>query len=136
MLAAKHRNRDIEGPIHRAVIDYLRLALPGAVIHHPAAEVGISGANIARAIARNKFNGMLVGFPDIIAFWHGGCLVIEVKAPKGVTSPAQVECHERLSGNGFPVHIVRSVDEAANAVAAFLTALPKMAAIELRGVVR
>jgi len=105
-------NRDREGPIHRAVIDFLRLSLPGAVVHHSANEIGLQGLDVARQIAKAKWNGMLPGWPDIEVFHAGRVLLIEVKAPGNGLTPAQAECHERLRDQGFAVHVVRSLDDA------------------------
>jgi len=33
------KNVDREGPIHRSILAYLRVALPGALIFHPANEI-------------------------------------------------------------------------------------------------
>lgn len=49
------------------------------------------------------------GFPDLI-IWHArtGLRLVEVKAPRGTLTPAQV-AHR---ADGWPVQIVRSVDDA------------------------
>ena len=71
---------DREGPIHKAVLAYLRMRLPGAVIHHSPNETDMRGPTVARMIAKQKSLGMVVGFPDIVAFWRG-------KTPRRPRSP-------------------------------------------------
>lgn len=139
-LAAKRKNRDTEGPIHRAILDYLRLALPGAVIHHSPGEFGMSGSDIARQIAKNKMNGMVVGFPDIIILWHGAFWAFEVKAPGGKPSDAQEAVGASIQAMRGKWAIVRSIDEAAAHVAAWMDEWPiceaPAATIKVRGTVR
>jgi hypothetical protein len=110
------KRRDREGPIHRAVIAYLRLALPGAVIHHSPNEVGVKGRDIARAIAKAKHNGMIVGFPDIIVIWAGNVWTFEVKAAGNYPSDDQCEVGRMIRAQGGKWAVVRSVDDAAEAV--------------------
>jgi hypothetical protein len=128
--------RDVEGPIHRAVMDYLRVALPGAVIHHSANEFGLSGPNVARQIAKNRHNGMLVGFPDLMVLWHGNFWAFEVKAPKGKPTDAQVAVGASIERMGGKWAVVRSVDDAAACVAAWMGEAPRAVAVELRGAIK
>lgn len=107
------RHRDIEGPYHRAVIAQLHRKLPGAVIHHSPNEFPGTGPMIARAIAKAKKNGMQVGFPDLVVFWRGEVALIEVKAPGGRLRPSQEALGERLSANGFRMHVVTDPADAA-----------------------
>lgn len=103
--------RDLEGPYHRAVLRQLYLHLPGAVIHHSPNEFPGKGDAIARAIAKAKKNGMVVGFPDLIVFWRGQVALVEVKAPGGRLSGPQKETISRFEGNGFAVHVVTDPDD-------------------------
>lgn len=102
--------RDIEGPIHRATIQQLRLRLPGAIVMHAANEFPGSGSQIARAIAKAKKNGMIPGFPDLAVFWRGQVALIEVKAPKGRLSDAQAALHLEMEAQGFRVHVITDPD--------------------------
>ena len=48
------------------------------------------------------------GFPDTVVYTSDGrLLLVEIKMPKGTLTAPQVRFHAR-----FPVHIVRSVDDA------------------------
>jgi hypothetical protein len=105
-------NRDIEGPIHRSILAYLRLRFPKALIHHSANEMGLQGDAVARQIAKAKTNGMVPGFPDIMVIAGGGLtMFFEVKAPGGRLTPAQQAVHDHLRALGQLVAVVRSIDE-------------------------
>jgi len=105
------KRRDVEGPVHRSIIAYLRTVLIGAVIHHSANEIPLRGANVARAIAKAKWNGSLPGYPDIIVHWNGQTVLFEVKAPKGYLSPAQKLVRADLEAQGIKYGVVRSIDD-------------------------
>lgn len=105
---------DKEGPVQRDTVTYLRQILPGAVVHHSPGEFGMSGQAIARQIAKNKANGMLPGFPDIIVLWKGHTLAMEVKAEGNGLTDAQKALREEIEAQGVPYAVVRSradVDE-------------------------
>lgn len=102
---------DREGPVHRAILSYLRLQLPGAVIHHSPNEVSLRGREVARAIAKAKSLGMAVGFPDLLIIYQGKTLAFEVKAPSGRPTEAQSNIGEMLIANGAMWAVVRSVDD-------------------------
>lgn len=57
------------------------------------------------------------GAPDILVAVDGRLLCIEVKTGAGTTSPEQRQCHEALRQAGVRVVVVRSVEEAVQAVA-------------------
>lgn len=50
-----------------------------------------------------------MGFPDLVAFYQGRILLVEVKRPRGKLTKAQKEWHKRAGGYAA---IVRSIDEA------------------------
>jgi len=105
-------NRDIEGPIHRSILAYLRLRFPKAFIHHSANEVGLQGADVARQIAKATRNGMVPGFPDIMVITGAGpAMFFEVKAPGGRLTDVQQQVHDHLRELGQLVAVVRSIDE-------------------------
>ena len=102
---------DREGPIHRSIIEYLRIILPGSVVFHPSNEIPIKGKAIARAIAKAKWNGTTPGYPDIICHWQGRTVLFEVKAPGGYLSPAQKVLKVELEAQSIPYGLVRSIDD-------------------------
>jgi hypothetical protein len=101
-----------EAPIQRAIVDYLRTALPAdCVVHHCRNEINKRGGHIARELAEAKRLGAVAGFPDLIVLTAPGALFFEVKAEGSYASKAQKDMHERLGALGFPVAVVRSVDD-------------------------
>jgi hypothetical protein len=107
---------DREGPIHRACLQYLRLRLPGAIIHHSPNSLSLKGSEIARQIAKAKFNGMVVGFPDLLVCFNERTLFVEVKAGSNGLTPEQKQFRDAAKENGMHFVVVRSVDELAAAV--------------------
>ena len=101
-----------EAAIQRAIIDRLRW--------HGVMAIHVPNAGKRSAIAgrRVKAEGLRPGFPDLVALQGGRCAFLEVKAPKGRLSPAQVECHAELERQGFSVAVVTSQDEAIAALRA------------------
>ena len=105
--------QNTEAAIHIAILDYLRLALPGAVIHSSPNSFGdLSGPNVGRQVAKAKHMGMMVGWPDIEVFWHGQTMFFEVKTALGKKSDPQKRVEYALFHNGFRVVVCRSVDDA------------------------
>lgn len=104
--------RDLEGPVHRAILSHLRLRFPGALVVHAANEVSLRGKDVARAIAKAKWNGMVPGFPDLACFLPDGeCILFEVKAEGNSTTPAQKTVLAQLESLGFRAAVVRSVQD-------------------------
>lgn len=113
---AKRRMRDAEGPIHRSVTQYLRRSLPtGWIVSHVA-----NKPRSAKQGAREKAMGALAGWPDLQILGPGpggpSCWFMEIKAPGGRLSDAQREVSDRLVDAGFPVRVIRSVEDARKAV--------------------
>lgn len=125
--------RDLEGPVHRAVLAYLRAALPGAVITHVPNETDLRGKEVARTIAKQKALGMLPGFPDLVAFWRGRVFAFEVKAGRNTASEAQLAVGLALEAQGVRWAVVRSVDEARACVERWRAEAPGAVQVEMRG---
>lgn len=104
--------RDLEGPVQRAVINYLRLALPGALITHTANEVAARGGDVRRAIGKAKSLGMMPGWPDLTVVWRGHIIFFEVKGPGGTLTDAQRSVADAMASHGAKWAVVRSIDEA------------------------
>jgi hypothetical protein len=112
---AKRKRGDVEGPIHKAILDYLILVLPiGTPIHHSPNEMNLAGDPRSKAIAqaRAKAMGMRPGWPDFEFILGGAFYAIEVKSRDGkqTREQAQVEADIRAAGGRYGV--VRSVDGA------------------------
>ena len=60
------------------------------------------------------------GFPDLVCLVHGKVLLVEIKTPHGTLTPAEVMFQAK-----WPVHIVRSVEEAVAFVNAQVGEPPK-----------
>ena len=56
------------------------------------------------------------GFPDLFVLISGRVILLEVKTPKGRVSAIQATCHRAMRAAGGSVFVVRSADEAKEAV--------------------
>ena len=107
------KRNQVEMRTHLAILKWLEVKLRGAVIHHSPNEFGMSGAGIARQVAKHKRMGMLVGFPDLIVWFKGRFVGLEVKSPTGRQSESQKDVQEAIKYNGGEYHVVRSIDDVA-----------------------
>lgn len=106
------KRRDLENPIQRSIVEYLRLNVPGnPIVHHSPNELGLSGEAAARQVAKHKMNGMLPGFPDLVVICYAGIFFLEVKAEGNTLSPAQKAVHLDIIRLGYRVAVVRSIDD-------------------------
>jgi hypothetical protein len=135
---ARAPRRELERPVHLAVLRYLELVLPGAVIHHSPNELDLGGDrnSKARAQARAKELGMRPGWPDIEVLWHGQFWTFEVKSPDGKPTRAQEECGAEIEAAGGRWAVVRSVDDARRCVEEWSRELRAGGTpVELRGII-
>lgn len=56
--------------------------------------------------------GLVKGFPDMLAMFDGRTLGLEFKAGQGSVSTDQIDCLNRLASKGFAVGVFRSADTA------------------------
>ena len=61
--------------------------------------------------ARNKAMGIQKGRSDLVLYWQGRAVMIEMKTPTGEQSPEQIEWQAKVEAQGFPYYIVRSLPE-------------------------
>ena len=113
--------KDREGPIHRAILQYLRMQYPGALIFHPANEIAskMPGATDMRrmlAQKRAKAMGMLPGVGDLIMLHRGSFYMFEVKAPGNYQQKNQHEVQAVVEANGGRYFVVRSIDDVREAM--------------------
>ncbi|MGE8129039.1 hypothetical protein ACQKQD_18860 [Methylobacterium sp. NPDC080182] len=121
--AAKKRARvDRESPVHIAILDYLRATLPHGwrVKHTPNKPRSMQQGR------REKRMGAIAGWPDLDiigpADFSPSIWFLEVKPPivKGLKkegpSDVQLDVHDALGDLGHAVKVVRSVEEARQAV--------------------
>jgi hypothetical protein len=92
-----------ERDIHRAIVDYLRLALPkGSVV------LTLPGGDGQRTQAP----GYVKGTPDIACVVIGKpAIFVEVKGPKGKASMEQIAMWGALEDAGALVAEIRSIEE-------------------------
>ena len=99
-----------EDALHKAVVDYLTVALPpGAIFHHSPNES--PSGKVWRA--KMKAKGTRSGWPDIEVFHDGRPYFVELKGTRGRVSGAQHETMVELARQGFPVMVCWSVAEVA-----------------------
>lgn len=66
-----------------------------------------------------KSMGLIPGFPDILLIYRGVAFGLELKAGKNGLEETQRDTHAALGRAGMDVRVVRSLDEAIAALAAF-----------------
>lgn len=108
---------DRERPIHLAILKYLRLQYPDALIHHSANEVDLRSKDVARAIAKSKHMGMVPGFPDLLVIWRAYVWGFEVKAEGNYATKSQKDVGTLMENNGAKWAVVRSVDDVKECIA-------------------
>lgn len=112
------RRVDREGPVHMAVLNWLRLVLPvGALVAHVPNEVFLKGEAAKRAVAKAKELGLHVGFPDLVVIAPEGVGFIEIKAEGGSLSKDQRETLDALKALGANIGVCRSIEDARETLA-------------------
>lgn len=125
MIAPAKRPRakpvDREGPIQAAIVAWLRAVLPPqAKVHHSPNEVQRRGKLGMIEVAKKRQAGTIAGWPDIEILLPGPrTLFMEVKAPKEYPPKDQRDLHADLEAIGYPVAVVRSIEDARAALAAW-----------------
>jgi len=104
---------DREGPVQRAIVDYLGKVMPQAIVHHCKNEIKKRGKGIQIELAQAKRNGMKPGFPDLIVlpFVNVGPIFFEVKAEGNYASDSQKDMHQAMRKLGYRVAVVRSTED-------------------------
>ncbi len=120
-----------EQPVHLAVLQYLRLVLPGVPIHHSPNGFGVKlpagvppnirtivYAAIAKAMSLAKHLGCVPGWPDIECIMVPP-LFFEVKPEGEYPSPEQKAVGAALQAAGARWAVVRSIDDVAECLDAW-----------------
>lgn len=111
---------DREGPIHRAVVAYLRAVLPDlCVVVHVPNEVQRRGSGGMLEAVRSRDLGAVRGFPDLLVFAPDFVGAIEIKAEGQYPRPDQRAVLDRLAALGCRSAVARSVEDARGIVAAW-----------------
>ena len=100
------RRQHPEDDLHKAVADYLELAMPVEV---PWTTMPAGGGGKVRG-ARLKAMGLHPGWPDLQLVFRGCYIGIELKSEKGRLTDAQKAMHERLMVSGALVYTATSVE--------------------------
>lgn len=111
------KNVDREGPIHRAILEYLMARYPGAAIHASPNSNTMKGKDVARLIAKQKYMGMRPGWPDIEMIHYGRFYAFEVKAEGGRQQDNQKDVERDINAAGGHYFVVRSIDDVKEAMA-------------------
>lgn len=104
-----------ERQVQRGILAMARVCFPSVLIHHSPGGAHLAGSSTARfkQMGALKGDGMRPGFPDLICLWKGGIGFLEVKRAKlSRVSPEQEQMLARIGELGWPVSIVKSVDDA------------------------
>jgi len=102
-------SRELEAPIQVAIVEYLRLALPGALVF----AIPNGGLRSKREAARMVRQGVLPGVADlqILGPWEFTAF-IEVKPRGRKLEPAQERFRDYCHQNMIPWACCRSIDDA------------------------
>ena len=103
-----------EETLHRAIVAHLRARLPRPWF---AYHIPNGGYRSKSEGGRFKAMGVMPGLPDItIKGPDRAEYCLEVKAPRGSLSPAQRDAIAALAACGIETRVVRSLDEALEAL--------------------
>ena len=111
----KPRDRNAEGRIQAAIVEWARAVAPGVVVY----AVPNGGLRSKSEAARMKWQGVLAGVPDLAVVCDGRAFFIEVKADDGVLTRSQKETIPLLLEAGARVKIARSIEDARAAFSAW-----------------
>jgi hypothetical protein len=103
------RRASPERQIHAAVVEHLRLrAKPDVLWVHPAN----GGSRDIREAAHLKRMGVLAGASDLLLWHRGNSFALELKAPGGRPSEAQLAFMAQFAAAGGHTCIAEGIDEA------------------------
>lgn len=103
-----------EDRIQKAIVEFIRTAYPRYITF----AIPNGGGRSKAQGAILKATGVLAGIPDLCVLMPGKAIFIEVKTTKGRLSAVQKALKPRIEALGFPVHICRSIDDAAEVMRA------------------
>ena len=115
MPAQAHKRQRPEEKLQATVCKFLTLTLDQTSMFFSVPNGGLRSRTEA---IRFKATGVVAGMPDICVVNNGRLIGLELKAPKGRVSDAQLYCHERLRAAQVPVTVCRSLDDVIGALLA------------------
>lgn len=105
---ARHKGEQSEMAIQTTFRGRMKVMAPAIML----VAVPNAGKRTAWERTQRAKEGMLAGFPDMIALYAGRTAYLEFKTGDGALSANQVEVLNRLSRMDFPVGVFRSADTA------------------------
>ena len=114
-----------EDRLQIAVARFLDVSLPEGAVWFA---VPNGGSRNPIEAAKMKRMGTRPGIPDICIIWRGRSIFIELKTPKGRTSPAQEAVMSALTMAGAVVNVCRSLEDVQGFLATIMTLKGRIAA--------
>lgn len=105
-----------EDHLHIGVIRYLQFQYPKAVFFHAANE----GRRTPFERYKIKEMGVRSGFPDLVIFFSGRHLAIELKVPGRKATDPQKEWIDFLRSQGWTAEVCRGFDQAKEVIDQFM----------------
>ena len=103
-----------EAALQAAIVTFVRTVSPDVLIFHPPN----GGLRSKREAAKLKWMGVVAGIPDLILWYDNGKTACwEVKMPGRGLSKDQGLVASWLELSGFPWFLIRSIDDARDALA-------------------
>ena len=99
---------DLEHRIQVAVANFLDVALPESVVWFAVPNGGDRHPKVG---AKLKAEGVKAGVADLLLFWEGQSLAIEMKTPTGRQTATQKDFARRWQATGRSYVVCRSVDD-------------------------
>jgi len=105
-----------ESELQIAIVRYLRQSnIPVFSVPNEAAGRVNSKRGLSR-ISRLKAMGMTPGAPDLVVFYNGRVVFLELKAPRGRLSEHQKEMQRLCREHGIGYYVIRSIDDLLEAI--------------------
>lgn len=114
-----------EDRLQIAVARFLDVSLPEGAVWFA---VPNGGSRNPIEAAKMKRMGTRPGIPDLCIVWRGRVIFIELKTPKGRTSPAQEAVMSALTMAGAVVNVCRSLEDVQGFLATIMTLKGRLAA--------
>jgi len=105
-----------ESDLQIAIVRYLRTSnIPVFSVPNEASGRVNSKRGLSR-ISRLKAMGMTPGAPDLVAFFNGRVIFLELKAPRGRLSEHQKEMQALCAEHMVMYYVIRSIDDLLEAI--------------------
>ena len=114
-----------EDRLQITVADYLDRCLPNDAVYFA---IPNGGSRNKIESAKLKRMGTRPGIPDLCIVWRARVIFIELKTPKGRTSPAQEAMLSALTMAGAVVNVCRSLEDVQGFLATILPLKGRLAA--------